>query len=113
MLLKGPLTELMVMVDPKLYWKYVTHNTKGVVLMYVKMNKAFYGLLKSMLLFYKKLVGHLEEYGFKFNPHDPCLANVMINGKQMTVTWHAGDLKVSHMELWEVTKFRNYLAGIY
>ena len=59
MLLKGPLAELMVMVDPKLYQKYVTYNTKGMPLMYVKLNKALYGLLKSALLFYKKLVADI------------------------------------------------------
>jgi len=31
----------------------------------------------------------------------------------MAVTWHVDDLKVSHMDPWEVTKFGNYLAGIY
>ena len=113
MLLKGPLAELMVMVDPKIYRKYVTYDSKGVPLMYAKMNKALYGLLRSALLFYRKLVGDLEAYGFKLNPHDLCVANAMINGKQMTVTWHVDDLKVSHMDPWEVTKFGNYLAGIY
>ena len=77
---------LMVMVDPKIYQKYVTYDSKGVPLMYVKTNKALYGLLRSALLFYRKLVGDLEAYGFKLNPHDPCVANTMINGKQMTVT---------------------------
>ena len=86
MLLKGPLAEIMVMVYSKLHWKYVTYDTKGVALMYVKMNKALYGLLKIMLFLYKKLVGDLEEYGFKLNPHDPCVTIAMINGKKITVT---------------------------
>ena len=39
------------------------------------------------------------------NPHDPCVANKMINhGEQMTVTWHVDDLKISHMDSNEVTK---------
>ena len=40
MLLKGPLAELLVMVDPKIYQKYVTYDSKGVPLMYANMNKA-------------------------------------------------------------------------
>ena len=36
MLLKGPLAELMVLVAPKLYRPYVTYDSKGVPLMYVK-----------------------------------------------------------------------------
>ena len=71
---------------------------KGKPLLYIKMYKALYGLLRSALLFYKKLVGDLQKYGFKVNPYDPCVANAMINGSQMTVTWHVDDLKVSHKD---------------
>ena len=37
----------------------------------------------------------------------------MINGKQITVTWHVGDLKVSHKDDFEIAKFVTYLSGIY
>jgi hypothetical protein len=47
------------------------------------------------------------------NPFDPCVANANINGKQMTVCWHVDDLKVSHMDEFEITKFADYLVGIY
>ena len=53
--------------------------------MYVKLRKALYRCLKSALLFYKKLLGGLKSIGFKVNRYDPCIANAMINGKQMTV----------------------------
>jgi len=80
-LFQGKLAELMVMVDPKLYRKYVTYecNSKGNAMLYVQMNKALYSLLQSALLFYKKLRKDLEGYGFKINPYDPCVANAMIN----------------------------------
>ena len=65
MLLRVPLAELMVMVEPKLYNTFVTYDSKGVALLYIKMNKAMYGLLKSDLFFYKKLVEDIEAYGFK------------------------------------------------
>ncbi len=87
MLLKGLLAELMVFVDPKLYQPYIIHDSKGEPLMYVRMNKALYGLLRSALLFYKKLVVDPKEYGFKLNPYDPCGANTTINGEQMTICW--------------------------
>ena len=45
MLFKGKLVDLIVMVDPKLYWKYVTYDIKGNVMLYVEMNKALYVLL--------------------------------------------------------------------
>ena len=38
----------------------------------------------------------LEEIGFEFNPYDPCVANMMVRGEQLTVTFHVDDLKASH-----------------
>ena len=111
---KGPLAELMVMVGTKLYQKYVPCANKGVPLMYVKLNNALYhGLFKSALLFYKKLVGDFVEYVFTVNPYDPCVDNVDLTGNQMTVCWHVGDLKVSHVNENELTKFEIYLVEIY
>ena len=37
----------------------------------------------------------------------------MINGKQMTATWQVDDLKVSHVDPFQNTKFAVYLASIY
>ena len=68
MLLRDPLSELMVMVDPYLYLQYITYNSKVQALLYLKMNKALYGLLKSVLQFYKKFRSNIEAYGFKVNP---------------------------------------------
>jgi hypothetical protein len=31
----------------------------------------------------------------------------------MTITWHVGDLKVSHIDPFQITKFASYLASIY
>ena len=113
MKMEGKLAELMVNVEPKLYRKYVTTGPKGKPILYVKLYKALYGCLKSALLFYKKLVKDLTEYGFEINPYDPCVANKVINGHQMTVVWHVDDLKISHKNPWEITKFAKYLAKIY
>ena len=38
MLLKGPLAEMMAMVKPQLYRKYVTYDSKGEAILYVKLN---------------------------------------------------------------------------
>jgi hypothetical protein len=97
MQLRGKLAELMVQIDPELYGKYVVMEGKQKVL-YVKAQKACYGLLRSSLLFYLKLKGDLESLGFEFNPYDPCTANKMIDGHQMTVVFHVDDLKVSHKD---------------
>jgi hypothetical protein len=52
MLMKGRLAKLMVQVNPQLYHKYVIHDSKNQPLLYVKLTKAIYGLLKSAFLFY-------------------------------------------------------------
>ena len=46
MLLRGPLAETMVLIDPKRYRPYVTHDKKGEPILYVKMNEALYELLR-------------------------------------------------------------------
>lgn len=81
MLLEGHLAELMVLVDPKLYREYVRYSAKGQAMLYVHMSKALYGMLMSMLWFYKLLVKDLKKYVFKLNSYDPCVSNATINGK--------------------------------
>ena len=39
------------------------------------------------------------------NPYDPCVANKIINGTQITICWHVDDLKVSHKNEDVVTAF--------
>jgi hypothetical protein len=113
MVLKGRLAELMVQVAPNLYKKYITVDRKGTAILYVKMQKALYGLLRSALLFYKKLVADLESDGFVLNPYDLCLANKVVDGKQVTVCWHVDDLKASHCDPAQVTIFGEWLSKKY
>ena len=80
------MVELLVKLQPELYRKYVITGKNGEPLLYVKLLKALYGLLRSALLFYKKLAGDLVNMGFEINPYDPCVANKDVNGSQMTVT---------------------------
>ena len=103
----------MVRVDLKLYRKYVLTSAKGEPIICVKLNKALYGLLKSALLFYKKMVGELEDMGFEINPYDPCVANITENGSHQTVTWHVDDLKISNVGPMVNTEFLLKLAKIY
>jgi hypothetical protein len=79
-------------------------DKRNVPILYVKIQKAFYGLLQSALalLFYKKLVGDLKSSGFILNPYDPCDANMIINGSQM-----------SHVDQAEVMKFGQWLSTTY
>ena len=67
MLLEGQLADIMVKVAPKIYLKYETMISKGELLLYVKAKKSMYGLLRSALLFCRKLMKDLEAYGLHIN----------------------------------------------
>jgi hypothetical protein len=112
-ILKGRLAELMVQVVPNLYRKYISVDKKGMAIIYIKMQKAIYRYLRSALIFYKKLVADLESIGFKLNPYDLCVANKEVNGTQTMVCWHIDDLKVSHMDPREDTRFGDWLSETY
>ena len=45
MILRGPLSKLMVMVETKPYPKFVTYYSKWLALLYVKIDKSLYGFL--------------------------------------------------------------------
>jgi hypothetical protein len=79
MRLDGILSELMVKVAPQLYCKYITMNAKGKPVLYVQLEKAFYGMMKSALLFYQKWVADLTSLGFTIDPYDPCVVNKIVN----------------------------------
>ncbi len=74
-------------------------GTRGEPMLYVTFQKALYGCLHSVLLFYLKLVADLEGQGFCLNPYDPSVASKTVNGSQMTFTFYVDDMKISHLDL--------------
>jgi hypothetical protein len=60
MCLRGRLVELMVKTAPNIYRKFISLDKKGNSILYVKLQKALYGCLRSALLLYLKLVNDLE-----------------------------------------------------
>ena len=78
MVLREELAEMMIHITPEIYRPYIKMDKKGTPILYVRLKKALYGLLRSSLLFYRKIRGELEAYGFKINPYDPCVGNKMV-----------------------------------
>ncbi len=104
----------MTQIAPEVYRRYVTVDRKGMKVLYVKLQKALYGLMRASLLFYRKLRKEFVQYGLTINPYDPCVANKTVeSGKQLTVVWHVVDLMVTCEEDFELTKFSCYLGKIY
>ena len=58
------------MAEPTVYRPFLDVDAKGRPVLYVRINKALYGLLKSALLFYRKLLSDLVSRGFEVNPYD-------------------------------------------
>jgi hypothetical protein len=81
--------------------------------LYVKLQKVLYRLMRESLLFYRKLCKELEEYDFIVNPYDPCVADKIVEGgEQLTIIWHVDNLIALCKLDFELTKFSCYLAGI-
>jgi len=70
---------------------HVVHEN-GKKVLCVAVLKALHGMLVSSLLWCNKFKKDLEGCGFVFNPHDPCVANKMVNDKQHTIMFHVDDL---------------------
>ena len=41
------------------------------------------------------------------------MANKLINSNQMTIVWHMDDFKISHVDIFEVTKILCLLDSLY
>jgi hypothetical protein len=99
MVLKGELAEMMIRIAPQVYRKYVTVDRKGTKILYVKLQKALYGLMRSSLLFYRKLRKEFEKYGMIVNPYNPCIGNKTTEDwNQLMLVWHVDDLMASCVE---------------
>ena len=80
MKLEGKIIDLLAMLDPKLYPKFII-DEGGKQVLYVKLKKALCGTLQAVMLFWKNLTNSLQEWDFAVNPYDWCVANKIVNGK--------------------------------
>ena len=76
----------MVLVVLWIYRLFVTYGKNGEEILYVTLQRAIYGCMRSALLFYLKLLSNMEGLEFRINPLYMCVANNVTNGKHMTIT---------------------------
>jgi hypothetical protein len=81
----GVLVDILAEIAPDVYKSYVSRYKKGMKQLMVKCHNALYGTMVASLLYYRKFVKCLTDVGFIINPYDPCVANKIIEGKQMTI----------------------------
>ena len=64
-------------------------------MIYAVLIKSLYGKLVARLVFWKDLTKKLSRWGSELNSYDACIVNKIVGGKQYTVLWHIGDIKIS------------------
>jgi hypothetical protein len=94
--IRGPLVDILVSIAPGVYGPYVSTTKTGQEVLIVECLNTVYGTMMAALLYYKKFAESLKSTGFKLNPYDPCVANKIVQGKQITVCFHVDDCKLSH-----------------
>ena len=98
MKIRGEMVHMLVDIAPEIYKDHVEiENGRPVLCVQDLVLKALCSVLQSSLLCHERWVKDIEAQGFVLNPYDPCVANKMANGKQLTLTWHVDDVKVLHM----------------
>lgn len=102
MVIRGDEARLMAELVPE--WKEFLVGEGKNLRMYVRLNKALYGCVRSALLWYNLYSTTLKDMGFVLNPYDPCVANAIFDGKQCTICWYVDDNKISHVDPAVVTK---------
>ena len=94
--IRGILVDILVDLAPDVYREFFITDKKGFIKLVVQCHNAQYGTMVASLLYYRKFVKSLTDIGFVLNPYDPCVANKMISGHQMTIRLHVDDCKLSH-----------------
>jgi hypothetical protein len=112
MRMNGTLAELIAKTDPKLYQKCLSEE-KGKKVLYLHLRKALYGMMKSALLFYRKLISELKMVRFTINPYNSCIVNKFVNESQTTLRWHVDNLMISHKNMVDIMVLIQELKRIY
>ena len=60
------------------------------------------------MLHHKQFRGEIEAIECVANPYDTCVANKNVNNEQHTLTWHADDMKSSHVDPKANDKFHEW-----
>jgi hypothetical protein len=91
----------------------VSKDKKGSKQLLVQCQNALYGTMVASLNYYRKFVKSLTDIDFVINKYDPCVANKMIEGDQMTICFHVDDCKLSHRKTKVMDSMIEYLRQEY
>ena len=88
---RGDLCKMMFEFYPLKYQGFQVKSKRGSLTIYTILKKALYGTMQAALLFYKKLVRDLEEYGFLVNSYDVFVANKVVKNSQLISIWYVDE----------------------
>jgi hypothetical protein len=111
--IRGILVDILMEIAPDVYKSYVSKDNKGSKQLLVQCQNALYGTMVASLLYYRKFFKSLTDIDFVINPYDPCVANKMIEGDQMTICFHVDDCKLSHRKSKVMDRMIEYLRQEY
>jgi hypothetical protein len=111
--IRGILVDILVEIAPEAYKSYVSQDKKVNKQFLVQCQNALYGTMVASLLYYQKFMKSLTDIDFIINPYDPCVANKIIEGKQMTICLHVDDCKLSHRKKTVMDRMIGYLRQEY
>jgi hypothetical protein len=94
--IRGVLVDILVQIAPNVYKSYVMTDKKGMKQLLVQCQNALYGTMVASLLYYRKFTKSLMSVGLNINPYDPCVANMTVDGTQITTCFHVDECKLSH-----------------
>jgi hypothetical protein len=109
--IRGILVDILVEIAPDVYKSCVLKDKKGSKKLLVQCQNTLYGTMVASLLYYRKFVKILTD--IVINPYDPCVANEMIEGDQMTICFHVDDFKLSHRKTKVMDSMIEYLRQEY
>jgi hypothetical protein len=104
--------DILVEISPEAYKSYVSQDKKGNKKLLVQCQNALYGTMVASLRYYQKFLKSLTNIDF-INPYDPCVANKIIEGEQMTICFHVDDCKLSHRKKTVMDRMIGYLRQEY
>jgi hypothetical protein len=107
------LIDIMVEIAPYVYKSYVSRYKKGMKQLLVQCQNSLYGTMVASLFYYRKFVKSLTDIGFIIKPYNPCVANKIIEGKQMTICFHVDYCKLSHSKKKVMDTMIEYLREEY
>jgi hypothetical protein len=122
--IRGILVDILLEIAPDVYKSYASKEKKGSKKLLVQCQNALYSTMVASLLYYWKFVKSLTDIDFVINPYDPCVANKMIEGDQMTICFNVV-LNYSHSRIppcapartnpsaQRATQLRSVLARVY